>query len=241
MSNIGGKLTTRKFTHSSLEYMGSSPLGIFLWMRSRNNITLLETMKTSTWDGPNYCKRGAKQFRISPIPSIPFAPRWVSKTLSDTWFWNTVGLYTNASRMKWIFWTFHHSVLLIDMFLKLSRNLSIKTNGNLGSTPCLWYHPPMTFFSDIHWFVPGDFVEIAPFSSVLLCLPITVLFLWLGLVFKILFVRAIFIILWLLHIFRPKLPFVMVLKFLLNFKNISIRSTEWWDVQNIHFSLDVSM
>jgi hypothetical protein len=48
MSNIGGKLTGRKFPQRSLEYMGSSPLGIFLWMWSRNNITLLETMKTNT-------------------------------------------------------------------------------------------------------------------------------------------------------------------------------------------------
>jgi hypothetical protein len=33
MSNIGGKLTRRKIPQRSLEYMGSSPLGIFLWMR----------------------------------------------------------------------------------------------------------------------------------------------------------------------------------------------------------------
>jgi hypothetical protein len=33
MSNIGGKLTGRKFPQRSLEYMGPSPLGIFLWMR----------------------------------------------------------------------------------------------------------------------------------------------------------------------------------------------------------------
>jgi hypothetical protein len=33
MSNIGGKLTGRKFPQRSLEYMGSIPLGIFLWMR----------------------------------------------------------------------------------------------------------------------------------------------------------------------------------------------------------------
>jgi hypothetical protein len=37
-----------KVPQRSLEYMGSIPLGIFLWMRSRNNITLLATMKTST-------------------------------------------------------------------------------------------------------------------------------------------------------------------------------------------------
>jgi hypothetical protein len=33
MSNIGGKLTGRKFPQRILEYMGLSPLGIFLWMR----------------------------------------------------------------------------------------------------------------------------------------------------------------------------------------------------------------
>jgi hypothetical protein len=43
-----------------------------------------------------------------------------------------VGLYTDTSRLKWIFWTSHHSVLLIDMLLKLSRNLSTRTNRNLG-------------------------------------------------------------------------------------------------------------
>ena len=37
-----------KLPQRSLEYMGSNPLGIFLWMRSRNNITLLLTIMTST-------------------------------------------------------------------------------------------------------------------------------------------------------------------------------------------------
>ena len=74
--------------------------------------------------------------------------------------------------------------------------------------------------------VPGDFMEITPFSSVLLCLPMTILFLWLGLVFGRLFVRVVFVILWLLWICRPELPFVLVLKFLLDFNSISIGSTE---------------
>jgi hypothetical protein len=43
-----------------------------------------------------------------------------------------VGLYTDTSRLKWIFWTFHHSVLLIDKLLKLSRNLRTRTNKNSG-------------------------------------------------------------------------------------------------------------
>ena len=85
-------------------------------------------MKTSTWDGPRYVNRGSKQCRISPISSIPCAPR--RKTSSDIWFWNTVGLYIDTSKLKWIFWTSHHSVLLIDMLLKLSRNLSTRTNGD---------------------------------------------------------------------------------------------------------------
>jgi hypothetical protein len=43
-----------------------------------------------------------------------------------------VGLYTDTSKLKWIFWTSHHLVLLIDMLLKLSRNLSTRTNKSLG-------------------------------------------------------------------------------------------------------------
>jgi hypothetical protein len=43
-----------------------------------------------------------------------------------------VGLYTDTSKLKWIFWTSHHSVLPIDMLLKSSRNLSTRTNGSSG-------------------------------------------------------------------------------------------------------------
>jgi hypothetical protein len=43
-----------------------------------------------------------------------------------------MGLYTDTSKLKWIFWTSHHSVLLIDMLLKSSRNLRTRTNGSLG-------------------------------------------------------------------------------------------------------------
>jgi hypothetical protein len=44
-----------------------------------------------------------------------------------------VGLYTDTSKLKWIFWTSHHSVLLIDMLSKLSRNLSTKNKWEFGS------------------------------------------------------------------------------------------------------------
>jgi hypothetical protein len=43
-----------------------------------------------------------------------------------------MGLYTDTSKLKWIFWTSHHSVLPIDMLLKSSRNLSTRTNGSSG-------------------------------------------------------------------------------------------------------------
>ena len=39
------------------------------------------------------------------------------------------GLYTDTSKLKWIFWKSHHSVLLIDMLLKSSINLRTRTNG----------------------------------------------------------------------------------------------------------------
>jgi hypothetical protein len=42
-----------------------------------------------------------------------------------------VGLYTDTSKLKWILWTSHHSVLLIDMLLKLRRILSTGKNGSL--------------------------------------------------------------------------------------------------------------
>jgi hypothetical protein len=47
-----------------------------------------------------------------------------------------MGLYIDTSKLKWIFWTSHHSVLLIDMLLKSSRNLSTRTNGSLGLQIC---------------------------------------------------------------------------------------------------------
>ena len=48
MSNISGKIIGSKVPQRCLEYMGLIPLRIFLWMQSRNNITLLVTITTST-------------------------------------------------------------------------------------------------------------------------------------------------------------------------------------------------
>jgi hypothetical protein len=43
-----------------------------------------------------------------------------------------VGIYIDTSRLKWILWTSHHMVLLIDMLLKSSRNLGTRTNVSSG-------------------------------------------------------------------------------------------------------------
>ena len=48
MLNFGGKVIGSKVPQRNIESMGLSPLGIFLWMWSRNNMTLFITMKTST-------------------------------------------------------------------------------------------------------------------------------------------------------------------------------------------------
>jgi hypothetical protein len=63
-------------------------------------------------------------------------------------------------------------------------------------------------------------MEMTPLSSFLLCLSVTVILLWLRLVFRRLFVTVIVIILWLLRIFITEIPFVLVLKFILDFKEI---------------------
>ena len=69
-------------------------------------------------------------------------------------------------------------------------------------------------------------MEITPFFGVLLHLSVTLLLLWLRLVFRKLFVRVVFLILWLLQICRSELLFVLVLKIFLDFNKISISRTE---------------
>jgi hypothetical protein len=63
-------------TNESVIYGVETTWDIF-WMWSSNNITLLVTMTTGTWDGPHCVKRGDKQCRSSPIPSIPCPTSWV--------------------------------------------------------------------------------------------------------------------------------------------------------------------
>jgi hypothetical protein len=70
-------------------------------MPLKNNTTLLEAMRTSTPDGPPYVKKGTRQYQISPIFSIPYAPNWVSKTLSIIWCSNTTVVCIDTFKQKW--------------------------------------------------------------------------------------------------------------------------------------------
>ena len=67
------RLTVSKPPQRNLKCLGPNPLGHVLWMLLRGNITLLETMKTSTQDGPYCGRKGTKQCRSSPISSTPCA------------------------------------------------------------------------------------------------------------------------------------------------------------------------
>jgi len=83
MSKIGGRLTVSKTPSRRFEYLGPSPLGTLLWIPLRKNITLLETMTTSTSYGIHCIIGGTKQCWSSQIYYMPCAPSWVSNTLSD--------------------------------------------------------------------------------------------------------------------------------------------------------------
>jgi hypothetical protein len=103
MSRIGGILTVSKRPQRNPHCLHSYPLGVLSGMLLRNNITLLEAKMTSIQDGPRCIKKGTKQFQSSQMSSIPCAPRWVSKTLNDTWFSSTTTVYIDTSRQKWSF------------------------------------------------------------------------------------------------------------------------------------------
>jgi hypothetical protein len=74
--------------------------------------------------------------------------------------------------------------------------------------------------------VLGDFVEVTPLPSVILHLPFTFYVMFLILFVWRLLVRVVFIVLWLLPIWRPEFPFILVPKVFLNFDNISIENSQ---------------
>jgi hypothetical protein len=66
------------------------------------------------------------------MSSIPCAPSWVSKTLSDIWCSSTAMVCIDTSRQKWSFWTSRPWARPIDMLSKSSRSLN-KRRGQFGS------------------------------------------------------------------------------------------------------------
>jgi hypothetical protein len=65
------------------------------------------------------------------MSSIPCAPSWVSKTLSDIWCSSTTMVCTHTSRQKWNFWKFRPWARPIDILSKSSRSLN-KRHDSLG-------------------------------------------------------------------------------------------------------------
>jgi hypothetical protein len=70
-----------------------------------------------------------------PIFSIPYAPNWVSKTLSVIWCSNTMVVCIDTFKQKWSFWTSPHWARLIDTLSRSSRNLSRKGESLDLQTP----------------------------------------------------------------------------------------------------------
>ena len=76
-----------------------------------------------------------QKYQMSPIFSIPYAPNWVSKTLSGIWCSNIVVVCIDTFKHKWIFWTSPHWERLIDTRSRSTRNLSKKCESLDLQTP----------------------------------------------------------------------------------------------------------
>jgi hypothetical protein len=88
-------------------------------------------MTTYIPNGPHCGKKETKQCQISQISSIPCAPSWVSKILSDIWFSSIAVLCIDISTLKWNLCTSRSWARPTDIPSKSSRN-SNKRCGNLG-------------------------------------------------------------------------------------------------------------
>jgi hypothetical protein len=93
MLKTGGILTLSKGSWRNLQFMWWPLHWIPSRMPLKNSTTLLESMRTSTPDGPPYVKKGTRKYQTSPIFSIPLAPNWVSNILSIIWCSNTMSIF----------------------------------------------------------------------------------------------------------------------------------------------------
>jgi hypothetical protein len=86
MSNIGGKLTGSKVPQRSLEYMGSDPTWDFFVDAVKEQYYPVGNYEDQYMRWTTLRQERGQAVPSSPIPSIPCAPSWVSKTPSDIWF-----------------------------------------------------------------------------------------------------------------------------------------------------------
>jgi hypothetical protein len=135
MLKIGGIPTLSKGSWRNLQCLWWPLHGIPSGTPLNNSTTMLEATRTSTPDGPPYVKKGTRQYQISPIFYIPYAPNWVSKTLSVTWCSNIVVVCIDTFKHKWNSWTSSHWAQLIDTLSRSSINLSRKGESLDLQTP----------------------------------------------------------------------------------------------------------
>jgi hypothetical protein len=135
MLKTGGILTMSKGPWRNLQCLWWPLHGNPSGMPLKNNTTLLEATRTSTRDGPPYIKKGTRQYQISPIFSIPYAPNWVSNTVRIIWCSNNVVVFIDTFKRKWISWTSPHWARLIDTLSRSSINLRRKVESLDLQTP----------------------------------------------------------------------------------------------------------
>ena len=100
-------------------------------MPSGNSITLWETMMTSTQNGPFCAKKRTRWCQTTPINFIPCVQKWVSKTLTGTWFWNIAVVYIGTSELRWTSLTSLHLDIPIGMLSKSRRNVDKRRSETL--------------------------------------------------------------------------------------------------------------
>jgi hypothetical protein len=105
------------------------------WDAIKENYYPLEATRTNTPDRPPYVKKGTRQYQISQIFSILYAPNWVSKTLRIIWCSNTMIVCIDTFKQKWSSWTSPYWSQLIDTLSRLSINLSRKGESLDMQTP----------------------------------------------------------------------------------------------------------
>jgi hypothetical protein len=105
----------------------------------RNNTTLLEVMTTYLQDIPQCGRKGNKQCQSSPKSSIPCAPSWVSKTLSDIRCSSITVSYIDkvVEEYKYIF----PSATGVPLHCQVKQSIDLTPSTPLPNRP-VYHHSP---------------------------------------------------------------------------------------------------